>query len=387
MGKYIIRPQKIYLEGESYIMSPENKKVLLQKRRQELEEIAYAINETGIQDINIIKVSILFIVIEIPDCTVEQLASEVQNIIISQISTSGNVNPASIYRNHEQVSFPPKALWHLEAIGLIRARQNGYSITGKGVTVAVLDTGIDASHPELNGKISAAYLFDKKGCHVEALKQSIDTEGHGTYVAGLICGNVVGVAPDVNVISCIALPQGNGALSQFVMALDWIASRPEVQIVNISAGLISYVQALQGLVESLLYVGILPVASVGMEGLNSSLCPGNLQEVVSVGAINQNRHVASFSSSATLVVDHHQYTVPNVLAPGVDVYSCIKGGGYEKQSGTTAATAIVSGIAALILEEYPHITVMELREELLSSCLSLDEPVDIQGAGLVQIRA
>ena len=89
--------------------------------------------------------------------------------------------------------------WHLDAIGLSLARANGFSGTGFGVTVAVLDTGIDERHPDLAGKVVSAYEFDFSSSAERAVQQapSQDVHGHGTHVGGLICSRRTGVAPDV----------------------------------------------------------------------------------------------------------------------------------------------------------------------------------------------
>ena len=87
--------------------------------------------------------------------------------------------------------------------------------------------------------------------------------------------------------------------------------------------------------------------------------------------------------SDTLELDIYS---PDGYAPGDDVYSSVMGGGYEAWDGTSMATPIVSGVAALVLEKYPDITLADLAEELLSTCEDLDLPADRQGAGLVQVQ-
>ncbi|KYC36497.1 hypothetical protein WA1_43165 [Scytonema hofmannii PCC 7110] len=283
-------------------------------------------------------------------------------------------------------------LWHLAAIGLTKARQKGCDFTGKGITVAVLDTGIDGRHPELSRKIISSYNLDAKQFEIfgdaELLDQDEDTEGHGTHVAGLICGNEVGIAPEVGIINGIMLPQGIGSLFSFVVGMRWISTRSDVDIVNISAGeLRGGLELLDLYAETLLAVGILPVCAVGNEGRNRTRSPGNCRSVISVGATTQSGKVAPFSSSGTIVLDHHQYTVPLLVAPGSAVYSSTVGGHYEAWDGTSMATPIVSGIAALILQEYPNITVMELTEALLERCTPLPgQLAERQGAGIIKVE-
>lgn len=257
--------------------------------------------------------------------------------------------------------------------------------TGKDITIAVLDTGIDATHPALKGKITAAYTFDVNQGKVRSMNPNQDTEGHGTHVAGLICGQQVGVAPAVNLISGVMLPGGFGEISDFILALAWVGKQAEVSIVNLSAGIPGYLADMENEIQSLLSAGVLPVCAVGNEGRDRTRSPGNYRDVVSVGATNRQNRVAGFSGSGILNPDNHQYSVPRLVAPGQDVYSSVQGGGYQDWQGTSMATPIISGIAALILEEYPTMTVLELREELFARCQLLQQPRDRQGYGLIQV--
>jgi subtilisin family serine protease len=103
--------------------------------------------------------------------------------------------------------------------------------------------------------------------------------------------------------------------------------------------------------------------------------------------------VSNFSGSGELVVDHHKFAVPHVLAPGEQVYSCVTGVGdgdgdlYEPWDGTSMATPIVSGLAALILERYPNISLTDLKEKLYQDAVyDYDEEATRQGGGIVQFK-
>src|SRR5262245_60642597 len=131
----------------------------------------------------------------------------------------------------------PLDLWHLDAIGLTAARQEGFTGTGRGVTVAELGTGADGKHPELRGKIREAVAFDRRTGKARRVSPSVDTlDGYGTHVAGLICGNRVGVAPGAELVSAVMIPGGQGTASDFFLALEWVANRPDVMVVVIAAG-------------------------------------------------------------------------------------------------------------------------------------------------------
>jgi subtilisin family serine protease len=278
-------------------------------------------------------------------------------------------------------------LWHLKKIGVMNDKgKRRTKLTGKGVCIAVLDTGIDATHPQLKAnKVKAAYHFNAAG---QAVSQSAstDTDGHGTHVAGLIAGDETGVAPQAELISAVMIPRGQGWLKDFIVALDWAATVPEIQIVCMSAGLRGFVPELHDAIANLVAVGILPVVAVGNEGLNRTRSPGNYAEVLSVGACDKGSYAAHFSSSGALVVDHHMYEVPYLLAPGEGVVSSVVGGGYAAWDGTSMATPIVAGVAALLLEEDPGMPIIKLMDELFNRARWNEKEVSSRlGYGVVHI--
>lgn len=323
-------------------------------------------------------------VVEMSDEQAEQLRQDVPNIIILQNEPIEIIRPVQDATTAKD-KVASDDIWHLPAIG----RQNSQR-TGKNVKIAVFDTGIDPHHPELQGKIAESYnLIFRRAARqwtIEPMPISQDTDGHGTHVAGLVCGNTVGVAPEAQLIDVAMLPQGNGDLINFVTALEWLLNS-DVRVVNISAGLRRYNQQMSDYIDDVLAFGILPICAVGNEGRNRTRSPGNCAGVISVGATNRSGKVAGFSSSGKLVVDYHEYHVPSLVAPGEAVYSSVMSGGYEAWKGTSMATPIVSGVAALILEEDPSISVDDLREALLERCQSLAEPLERerQGKGIIQV--
>ncbi|MEE9210630.1 MAG: S8 family serine peptidase [Kiloniellales bacterium] len=325
-------------------------------------------------------------VVDMPEQEAERMARELPEVLVIRD------RPIELIKPDRQSAAAKKKLgagdlWHQRAIGLRAARSKGFEGTGAGVTVAVLDTGIDPTHPELTGRVAGAYTFDTDNWDTEEMNPSRDTEGHGTHVAGLICGEKVGVAPGAQLLNGVMIPGGFGNLSDFVLALEWAATQPEVQIVNMSAGIRGYLPEMREPVADLLAVGVLPVIATGNEGRNRTRSPGNYNEVLSIGASNRQSQIASFSSGGTMIADNHQYSVPDLVAPGQSVYSSVMGGGYESWNGTSMATPITSGVAALILEKYPAMTVLDLQDTLLTTCRDLGFSADRQGEGLVQVKA
>ncbi|MEH2239716.1 S8 family peptidase [Nostoc sp.] len=325
-------------------------------------------------------------VVEMPDEEAQRIREELPNALILRDQLIELIQPQQ--RNTDtKDELTRDELWHLDAIALNIARQNGFTGTGKNITIAVLDTGIDSTHPELQGRVTESYSFNDRSKQIQSTS-SQDTNGHGTHVAGLICGKQVGVAPETKLIDGVLIPRGTGNLSNFVMWLDWLALRVDVNIANISAGLPTYADEMSDVIDTLLAVGILPVCAVGNNGRNNTRTPANCRSSISVGATNFNSKVASFSGSGRISVNNHSYDVPYLVAPGEGVYSSVQGGGYEAWDGTSMATPIVSGVAALILEKYSkQIPVLDLIDGLLTSCQDLGHDKERQGKGLIQVTA
>lgn len=329
------------------------------------------------------------VLVDMSDHEAEQMRREFPDALVLRDQPIGLIEPRRTLDTEHKEKLTKANLWHLELIGLdaARTRKKPFKGTGEGVTVAVLDTGVQASHPEIKHAVTAAYTFDAKTWKAKKAGKSVDTQGHGTHVTGLVAGKTVGVAPRASVVSAVMLPGGTGQLSNFVLALEWCAAQPHIQVVNISAGIRGYLSGMHTVVADLLAVGLLPVVACGNEGRNKTRSPGNYAEVLSVGACNEKSKVSDFSSGGTIVSDRHQYVVPDLVAPGEGVFSCVKAGGYEAWDGTSMATPIVSGIAALVLERHPKITIGQLQEELLTTCKDLKQDEDRQGKGLVQVKA
>jgi subtilisin family serine protease len=259
--------------------------------------------------------------------------------------------------------------WHLRKVFGANARADD---GGEGVTVAVLDTGA-TEVPEIAGRVSGHYELDLDQWQVSSVAGG-DTDGHGTHVSGLICGGTVGVAPPAKVESVAMIPGGQGTMSNFILAMEWVAVQPDISILNMSAGIPGYRPGMQYTIEIIENFGVLTVIATRNEGVNSTRSPGNYVEPISVGASTRDDRVASFSGGADLVVDNVSYTVPDLVAPGAAVTSCVMGGGYEAWNGTSMATPIVSGIAALMIQRDPEIAVTDLKEQLIVSYRNLRLP-------------
>lgn len=223
--------------------------------------------------------------------------------------------------------------------------------TGQGVTVAVLDTGVDAGHPALTGKVSGGWDYvdddsdpsDQPAAPGNPLPDQ--AYGHGTFVAGLVAL----VAPQARIMPERVLDgEGNGNV--FVVAqaiLDAVAAGADV--VNLSCGTVGNVASalLDEALKTARATGVVVVASAGNQGSSTPLYPADSKHALSVSALDLSTgEVAGYASWGTWVA---------VAAPGTDVIGPVPGGGYAVWSGTSMAAPQVSGQLALIRARSPKL--------------------------------
>ncbi|WCN36913.1 S8 family peptidase [Aneurinibacillus uraniidurans] len=213
--------------------------------------------------------------------------------------------------------------------------------TGKGVKIAVIDTGIARTHPDLRGRVKGGVdlvggtIVDRKG-----------NGGHGTHVAGTIAAvnnriGVVGVAPNASLYDVRAFnPDGEGELATIVQGIDWAITN-KMDIINMSFGMTGDSPALHAAIKRASAAGICLIASAGNNGGELQF-PARYPEVIAVGASTKQGELAAFSA--------HGYGL-DVTAPGVDILSTWPRNTYKKLSGTSMAAAHISGMAALRLSE------------------------------------
>lgn len=289
---------------------------------------------------------------------------------------------------------PPHAGWHLEAIGQRTARASGKAFSGRGVRVAVLDTGIQLDHPELGGRVTEGWRIDKNEPAVTAAAvvrdpAHGDTDGHGTHVAGLICGTEVGVAPDALLTSVLMMPSGFATTFDFIRCLDWVVQRPEISLVNFSAGEFPYNDDMVPIVADVVRMGVLPFFAVGNDGENKSRSPGNYIDGVSVGSVDPDdgARVSSFSGSGRQVESQTAYDVPDLVAPGARIWSSYRDSGFATLNGTSMATPVACGVAACLLEQAGgQLAPADLFDLLRRGCVALaGEPAGRQGRGRVTV--
>lgn len=239
--------------------------------------------------------------------------------------------------------------WGLSKVNAPTAWNVGY--TGKGVKVAIIDTGI-ATHPDLvvsGGVSTVGYTTSYE-----------DDQGHGTHVAGIIGAKnngigTVGTAPDAQIFAVKALDNtGSGYLSDIVEGIDWAVAN-KMDIVNMSLGTSSPSTALEKAVNNAYNQGVLVVAAAGNSGKSTVDYPAKYSGAIAVSAVDSNLKKATFSSYGKEVF---------VAAPGVDITSTYLNGQYAKMSGTSMATPYTVGTLALIKEKNPLASASQLRSIL-----------------------
>jgi len=276
----------------------------------------------------------------------------------------------------------------------------GSSVTGKGIVVAIIDTGVDYNHPDLGGGIGSQYKVIGGYDFYNEDNDPIDDNGHGTHVAGIIAGNGVnfkGVAPDAKILAYKALgPYGSGSISQVIAALEMAIdpngdgdTADHADVVSMSlGGSGDETDPICLAVNNAVAAGVVVVVAAGNDGpaMGTVASPGVSHEAITVGAIDSQGSLASFSSRGT---GSRLEIKPDVSAPGVAITSTVPYSGaryssttgYMEMSGTSMATPHVSGAAALLLQMHPDWTPQMVKSALLTSAKPLAASLWWAGAG------
>lgn len=248
---------------------------------------------------------------------------------------------------------------------------------GGGVKVAVLDTGIDLDHPDLQANIKGGVNT------INSRKTPDDDNGHGTHVAGIIAAvdnaiGVLGVAPQAWLYAVKVLnKQGTGFVSDIIEGLQWCIDNG-MRVANMSFGTSSDVQSFHDAIVAAYNAGMVLVAAAGNSGPadDTVLYPAKYPEVIAVSATDKSDAVPYWSSRGPEV---------ELAAPGVDVCSTHKGGGYATLSGTSMAAPHVTGTAALVIANGNGLINDEVRSRLQSTAedLGMEGRDNLYGYGLV----
>jgi subtilisin family serine protease len=271
--------------------------------------------------------------------------------------------------------------WGLSKTGAL-ATWGVFGAKGGGARVAIIDSGVDANHPDLKGKIAGFAEFGRNGEKIsEGVDNAKDSGEHGTHCAGTIVGGKasarwIGMAPEAKILAAMVLtsdPGGSiyGTDAQILAGLEWALSN-EAHIISLSlGGLRLSSDVLDTYTRTIINanrLGIPVVVAVGNDGSQTSGSPGNDYFAFTVGATDVQDRAAGFSGGRTQIIEESRfidreylpvvYSKPDVSAPGVDVYSSVPDGRWEILSGTSMATPHVAGAIALLLSK--QTTIMEL---------------------------
>jgi len=280
-----------------------------------------------------------------------------------------------------------KVTWGLKCTNV-----NNVPYTGKGVKVAILDTGFSVNHPDFVGR----------DVNIKSFQQGLegkDVDGHGTHCIGIACGGKnkenlrYGIAYESEIHSAKVLnDHGEGSDSTVIAGIEWAISKG-CRIISMSLGAKvqnnkAYSRLFEEIANEALKNNCLILAAAGNDSnrpnnVKNINHPANCPSILSVGAVGQNLEVADFSNG----VSGRWESEVDVCAPGKNIYSSfIAPKNHEKMSGTSMATPFVAGIAALFLEKYPNLSADQLWRLIIKQSKKINGDLYAIGSGLVYIN-
>jgi thermitase len=208
--------------------------------------------------------------------------------------------------------------------------------------IAILDTGVDYNHPDLDGKTIRGYDF------VDNDYYPMDENSHGTHVAGTAAAEtnngtgVAGMAPNTKILAVRVLDaNGSGSLADIADGIRYAADEG-AEVINLSLGCNCDTSTLENAVNYAWNQGSVIIAAAGNDGVSTTFEPASYANVIAVGAVDSNDRKASFSNYGTWV---------DVTAPGVQIASTVPNNGYSYMSGTSMASPHVAGLAGLLASQ------------------------------------
>ncbi|AND39970.1 MULTISPECIES: S8 family peptidase [Cytobacillus] len=293
------------------------------------------------------------------------------------------VIPFKVIRQEEEVLEVPKG------VDLIQAPKMWNETKGKGIKIAVLDTGCDLSHADLKDRITGGRNFtDDDNSDPNIFK---DYNGHGTHVAGTIAAHendagVIGVAPEADLLIVKVLNKDGSGQYEWIINGIHYAIEQNADIISMSLGGPADVPELHDAIKAAVKKNILVVCAAGNEGdgddsTDEFAYPGCYNEVISVGAVNLERDSSEFTNS------HNEI---DLVAPGEEILSTFLNGKYATLSGTSMAAPHVSGALALIKDlankQFERkLSEPELYAQLIRRTVPLGNSPKLEGNGLVYL--
>ncbi|MFC1812685.1 S8 family serine peptidase [Thermodesulfobacteriota bacterium] len=251
--------------------------------------------------------------------------------------------------------------WYIPDINFDQAWEKAES--KHQIKLAVIDSGVDAGHPDLKGKILNGIDF------VNDDIDPFDDHGHGTFVSGIITANandigIKGLYGQARIIPIKVIDQnGLGTYEDVAQGILYAADNG-AKVINLSIGGYSYSFMLQEAVDYALEKGCIVVAAGGNDGIEQEIYPAAYPDVIGVSALGYNEEIWQDSNSGRHI---------DVSAPGVDIISTGTGGNYVYASGTSASSAMVTALAAMLLSEKPDLSVPFIEKLIMQSAKDLGE--------------
>lgn len=302
----------------------------------------------------------------------------------SQDPTVAYVQPNFIYTlidestesEAELMNMEYSRLWYMFKIGAYDAWRYLYNDNNQ-VCVAVLDSGVDMTHPDLAGNVSAAIKFDQESRIFRQQEPGDIVSDHGTHVSGIIAGlanNDMGIdgigfnRAKILSLNCFWLNDKGKAVTttaELIPCLNY-AKDQSAKVINLSLGYKGVDTSLEQCINNLYASGITVVCAAGNDGNNTVYYPAGLDSTISV----------SSSTGTDALATHSNYNSKvDFAAPGLSIYSTVKtsGGNYAYKNGTSMATAMVSGTAALLLSKDETLSPDDIKEILMQSSVDLGD--------------
>ena len=272
-----------------------------------------------------------------------------------------------------------------------------YGTRGQGVKVAVLDTGVDPAHPDIDIQTDNWKDFGSDNSSTPKDYGSHGTHVSGTIVGGNASGTYIGVAPESELWHGAVLTNCDsngctGTFAQIINGTEWAVTN-DADVISMSLGGDGYLADFIDPISNARQAGSLPVVSIGNQGAGTSSSPGNIYDSVAVGATNPADNVASYSGGETIDTSSAwgsngpsdwpaTYPVPDIVAPGTNVTSSLPGGRYGNKSGTSMAAPHVSGVAALIISnQTSDLSPDTIESRLTRTAVDLNADQTRQGSG------
>lgn len=311
-------------------------------------------------------------------------------------------------------------VWKLDVNGNNCIISGKECLTGKGVVIGIIDTGVDYKHPDLGGCLGANCKVIGGYDFVNERTDPIDDYGHGTHVAAIAAGNGVlkGVAPDAKIISYkVCNNFGSCSYEDILSAINSAADLDKdgipmeneldyVDIISLSLGGLggNPDDGLSKAIDNVVNGGIVAVVAAGNNGpsLGTINSPGTARNAITVGAVDKNKNLALFSSRGPVLWKDSQgkenvLIKPDIVAPGVNICAAQWGDSFNYAkclddnhisiSGTSMATPHVSGAIALLKQKHPTWTPIEIKNSIKATADNLGSGYSLseQGYGLINL--